>query len=767
MPRSSSVAVISSFVPRQCGIATFANDLVTNLSNHVHDKPLRDNDDITIAAMNDEDGDYLYGPNVGFEIRQHQRTDYRNAADFLNTGDFDVVNLQHEYGLFGGPDGTHVVELLERLKKPVVSTFHTVLSEPSEGQRKTLAAIAEASTKVVVLAERAVKLCCEVYGMAPEKVTLVHHGTPDVEFHDPDDFKAKFLVKGRPVILTFGLLGPSKGIETMLDALAIVARKHPDVAYMILGATHPHIKRESGESYRVGLETRAVELGIERNIFFHNHYVTLPVLVEFLKSADLYVTPYRSKEQIVSGTLAFAVSCGKAIVSTPYWYAQEMLADGRGCLADFESAESLAENINHLLDDDVFRKDVQKKAYAHGRQMIWPEVAKRYDDVFKSAMDVYRPTAVETTPVEKPGLHMTLPEVKLDHLHRLSDDTGMLQHAVYATPNRNHGYCTDDNARALLVASMGYQLLRDKSVLPSLNCYLSFMHYAWNEERKRFRNFMSYDRRWLDEDGTDDCQARCVWALGYLISHPPDQQDLSLAIDLFNNVSQSVSRIESPRAQAMSLIGFHYYLRSYGDSRSIRSLMQKTADSVLNRFEEVQSPDWLWLEDVLSYANARIPQGLILAGRTLNDSRYMECGLNSLEWLIEMQIKEGHLSPIGNRGWWRRGQEKAQFDQQPIEAASLIGACKSAYKATDDPKWLNSMRMCFEWFIGRNDIEKPLVDFNSRGCGDGLGPDRINPNQGAESTLCWLLALLTMYEMAPPEPRPEKGRPKRNAPRSR
>ena len=753
------VSFVASFVPRQCGIATYTNDLITNLAAHVHKVPLADDDHIGIVALNDRDGEYQYGEQVHFEIRQHHRGDYRNAADFLNTNKTDVINLQHEYGLFGGADGRYVIELLERLKKPVVTTLHTVLSEPSEGQRLVLGKIGELSATVVVLAERAKWLLEDRYGVDAEKIRMIHHGTPDIEFHDPNEFKERFMVKNRPVLLTFGLLGPGKGIETMLDALAIVARRHPNVAYMILGATHPAVRRESGESYRLGLERRAVDLGIANNVFFHNHYVTLPVLVDFLKAADLYVTPYRSKEQIVSGTLAFAVACGKAVVSTPYWYAQELLGDGRGRLVDFDDPESMACGINELLDDDALRLDLQKKAYKFGRRMIWPAVAREYNDTYQKVLK----QAARWAPVEvgagKPTLQLSLPEVRLDHMFLLTDDTGMLQHAVYSTPDRNHGYCTDDNARALLAATMSYRLLSDATVLPYLERYLSFVVHAWNDELKRFRNFMSYDRRWLDQEGTEDSLARVIWALGYLTTHPPAEQDLSLAGELFHKAVDSTRSVAHPRAQALCIIGFSYYLRRFEGATQIRERMRAMADALFARYEQYRSDDWEWCDGHLTYNSGRMPQALLLAGQALGEQRFVDCGMRSLQWLLKIHTTpSGAISLVGNRGWWPKGGERAEFDQQPIDAAALVGACKSAYKVTGEQKWLAQMRLCFEWFLGRNILETPLVDFKTRGCCDGLNADGVNRNQGAESTLSWILSLLIMHEMHPGEPQDHDAR---------
>lgn len=751
--RKINVSYVSSYVPRQCGIATFAHDLASNFAQAVHGVALEDDAHVGIVAINDRDGEYQYGRQVQFELRQHHRSDYRNTADFLNTNNADVVNLQHEYGLFGGPDGAYVIDLLERLNKPVVTTLHTVLTEPTEGQRQTLSRIAELSAAMVVLAERAGVLLKETYGVEEAKIHLIHHGTPDVEFHDPNQFKERFMVKGRPVILTFGLLGPGKGIETMLEAIAMVVPRHPDVAYMVLGATHPAVRRESGESYRLGLERRTVDLGIAKNVFFHNHYVTLPVLVDFLKSADLYVTPYRSKEQIVSGTLAFAVASGKAVVSTPYWYAQEMLADGRGRLVEFDDPEGLAANISELLDDDALRLSMQKKAYKFGRRMIWSAVAKEYDKTYRQALKQSSRRPAAGAAQEKPTLRMSLPEIRLDHMYLMTDDTGILQHAVYSTPDRNHGYCTDDNSRALLVSAMSYRIVNDSTILPYLERYLSFLVHAWNDESKRFRNFMSYDRRWVDQEGTDDCLARAIWALGYLTTHPPAEQDLSLASELFHKAVDSTDEIHHPRAQALCLVGFSYYLRRYSGACRVRAQMESMAGALLARYEQYGSEEWHWCDERLTYNCARVPQALILAGHALDEARFTECGLTSLRWLLKgLTTVDGKISLVGNQGWWSKGGDKAQFDQQPIDAAALVGACKSAYKVTGQQAWLVHMRRCFEWFLGRNDLDAALADFKTRGCCDGLQADGVNRNQGAESTLCWLLSLLIMHEMHPGQP---------------
>lgn len=744
----SRIAMIASYVPRQCGIATFTNDLAGALALDVYHKPLENGKSVRVVAMNDRDAKYAYPSEVMVEIGQHHKEDYRTAAEVLNDSKIDVVCVQHEYGLFGGPEGEYLLEVLTRLRKPVVSTLHTVLSEPNPKQLEVLRHVCRRSSAVVVMAERARMLLEARYEVDPQKIRMIPHGVPDVPYTDTAPFKDRFGLTGRPTILTFGLLGPGKGIETMLDALTKVVSVHPDVAYIVLGVTHPAIRRETGELYRLSLERRAVERGIENNVLFHNRYVSMDDLRDYLQAADVYVTPYPSKEQITSGTLAYAVASGRAVVSTPYWHAQELLANGRGRLVDFGNANEFAAAICDFLANTGKREATRQAAWEFGRRMIWPRVAAEFADTFEKARTSFAAEASTLVPQRKVLLRMTLPNAHLDHLRTLTDGTGVLQHAVYATPDRRHGYCVDDNARALVVASMAWTLFQDETVLPFLNVYLSFLHFAYMEDIGRFHNYMSYDRRWLDQDGSEDCQGRALWALGYAASHPPNEPTGRVATDLFRGGVAQVDHHRSPRAWAFSILGLHYYLRQFGDDDAVRRRMEKLADRLHNRFVAHATHEWPWLEEIVAYDNARVPQALIIAGVNLGRQDLVERGLQVLQWLLDVQTAtEGHLSVIGSNGWFRRNGRRAKYDQQPLEAAALIGACKAAYRASDDTRWLAEMRRCFEWFLGRNDAGLPMIDFKTRGCRDGLEATGVNDNQGAESTLSWLLALLIMHEM--------------------
>ncbi|MCX7857110.1 MAG: glycosyltransferase family 4 protein [Deltaproteobacteria bacterium] len=740
------IAFISTYVPRQCGIATFTNDLLTAVKN---EDP---STECWAIAMNDLSGGYIYPEEVHFEINQNMLSDYRLAADFLNVNRIELVCLQHEYGIFGGLDGSYILELLTQLRMPVVSTFHTVLMNPSPTQYSTLKRIAHMSDRIVVMSNKATDILISVYGVPKEKIVLIPHGIPDVPFVDPNYYKDQFGVEGKKVILTFGLLSPGKGIENMIEALPLIVKEHPDVVYIILGATHPHVKREYGESYRLSLQRRARELGVDDKIIFFNRYVTLTELCEFLGAADIYVTPYLNQEQIVSGTLAYALGSGKAVVSTPYWYAEEMLQDGRGKLVPFRDPQALAREIVYLLSNEVERHIMRKKAYTFSREMVWKEVARRYLKLFSEVKlereNKPRNIFVAKMMKEKPD---ELPTPKLTHLIRLTDNVGIIQHAKYIVPDRFHGYCTDDNARALIAAllAIDFDIKEDPELLTNLACtYISFLHYAFNKENGRFRNFMGYDRKWLEEIGSEDSHGRAVWSLGEAIYLCKNLELREAIIELFRLSLPPVQEFTSPRAWAYALTGIHYYLNVFVGDTEVKRIRDFLALKLYNLYTVNATPDWPWIEETVTYANGRISQALIFSGHDMKKTDLIYAGLESLGWLVSIQIdKKGHFVPIGSNGWYKKGKEKARFDQQPLEAQELIEALKSAYLVTADERWIEYAERCLEWFLGRNDLDVPLYDYKSGGCYDGLQSTGPNKNQGAESTLAWLLSLFRIYEL--------------------
>ncbi len=740
-----SLAVIGNYLPRRCGIATFTTDLCDALAGCIGSRA-----DLLAMAMNDIPAGYRYPKRVRFEVRENVQSDYLMAADFLNISQVDAVILQHEYGIFGGAAGAYVLPLIGALRMPVITTLHTVLDEPSKEQYTVMKELARLSERLVVLNPRGMKMLTDIYGVPAGKIAHIPHGIPDLPFVTSNEYKELLKIEGRKVILTFGLLGPGKGIEEVLKAMPAVVKKHPDALYIILGATHPHVRRESGEEYRQGLQRLAGELGVQENVMFHNRFVTLEELCNYICATDVYAIPYPTVDRVVSGSLAYAMAAGKAIVSTPYWYAQDMLAEGRGCLVPFCDPGALADNISYLLDNEEQRHDLEKKVYKFSRKMIWKEVAKNYLEV---AEQVIAERAEQPRPLfifsERVKGSAELPDTDLQHLRNMTDDTGMLQHAIFATPDRSHGYCVDDNARALIATLLYWKLRKDNSMIPLMHTYLSFIADSFNRELKCFRNFMSYDRRWLEDAGSIDSQARAIWALGVAVSKGPNDSIRSVAARLFSEALPGVRDFTSPRALAFTIVGLHAYLERFGGDADVRRLRAALAYRLYKQFEQNAAEDWPWCEDNITYANGRLPQALLLSGQWIPEPKMVAFGLRSLEWLLHIQTaSDGHLSIIGNKGWYvRGGQQPARFDQQPIEVMGLVDACVEAYRITREKKWIEAARRCLEWFLGKNDLQIPLYDFKTGGCCDGLTPKGPNRHQGAESTLAWLISLLTVHHL--------------------
>jgi glycosyltransferase involved in cell wall biosynthesis len=749
--RPVKVSFISTYLPRKCGIATFTGDLLTNMQQLFGSRESdTEQSNFEVIALNSPNDNLTYGKEVTFHIREQHRSDYQRAADFINHSPVDAVSVQHEYGIYGGEDGNYISYLLDGLKKPVITTLHTVLENPSPGQRQTLLRICNQSVSVVVMAQAAVDILTRIYKIPEEKILLIPHGSPDVPFLDSSYYKDQFQAEGKKLLLTFGLLSPSKGLEYSIAAMEKVVKVHPDALYIILGATHPEVKRLHGEEYRHSLEKMVRDMGLEKNVTFYNQYVEIERLVQFLVATDIYITPYLGRDQITSGTLAYALACGKAIVSTPYIYAEELLAEERGRLVPFRDSNAMADSLIEILSDEALRNRMRKASYQYGRQMIWKEVARSYAVAFEEARFRYSEMFAQTQQQADVTEHSILPEVNLNHLRALTDDTGLLQHSVFAFPDRKHGYCTDDNARALIVAVMNWRLFKDDRINPLMRRYLSFLFHALNEDNGRMRNFMSYERHWLEEAGSEDSHGRAAWALGYTIAHPQNDAVLGLATRLFKDIIDKPVEFTSLRAWAFSAIGAQYYLRRFGGDARVRQIMADLGEKIFTLFQENATDEWYWCEDILAYDNARLPQALLVVGNYRNDAEMFETGLKSLRWLIDVQTSPegGHLSLIGNNGWYKRDGEKALYDQQPVDAAGLVDACYQAFVLTGDQTWLKSMEWAFNWFFGSNDIRQALYDFHSGGCYDGLQPLGVNYNQGAESAASLLLALERVHLVA-------------------
>jgi glycosyltransferase involved in cell wall biosynthesis len=731
------VAVIGNYLPRQCGIATFTTHLCEAMA-------AERGDDVCFAVpVNDRPAGYAYPPRVRFEIGEHDLSSYRRAADFLNISNVDVVCLQHEYGIFGGPYGSHILALLEELRMPVVTTLHTVLERPDPGQRRVLEAIADRSDRVVVMSRRAIEFLENIYGVPRSKIELIPHGIPDVPFVDPNFYKDQFGVQGKTVLLTFGLLSRNKGIEYVIDALPAVLERVPNLVYVVLGATHPHVRQVDGEAYRLSLERRARDRQVERHVIFQNRFVSQEELIEFIGAADIHITPYLNREQIVSGTLAYTVGAGKAVVSTPYWYAEEILDEGRGVIVPFADATALAARLVELIEHEAERHAMRKRAYLYGRDMTWPVVARRYLELFACVREERavhpRPVFEARTLGHREG---ELPELTLDHLRAMTDDTGLLQHAIYTVPNYTEGYTTDDNARALVLMVL---LEASGQPDPLAARYLAFLWHAFNPLLRRFRNVLAYDRRWLEDAGAEDAHARAVSALGYVLGRSALAGLRGPASRLFEQALAPLTSFTSPRAWAAALLGLHEYRRHYAGDRIAQQLEAELAERLLDLYRATASPEWPWFEPIVAYGNATLPHALLVAGDDLQRVDMMDTALAALEWLMEVQRPGGrHFVPVGSDGFYRRGGPRPRFDQQPIEAQTTVSACLEAYRLTGDAHWRDHAVCAFEWFLGRNDLGLPLYDAATGGCRDGLHADRVNQNQGAESTVAFLTALAEM-----------------------
>jgi glycosyltransferase involved in cell wall biosynthesis len=731
------VAIIGNHLPRRCGIATFTHDLHRAIATS------RPGLETCVVAMNDPGGTYDYPVAVRCQIHEEPIDGYVEGADFLNAARFDVVSLQHEYGIFGGEAGGHIVELLERLTMPVVTTLHTVLPAPTPAQRSVMSNVIATSTKIIVMAEKGRELLQSVHDVPPQKIEVIPHGIPDFPFLEAHHAKAKLGFSGKTVILTFGLLSPSKGIETVIDAMPGIVESCPNAVYVVLGATHPNLIRRQGEAYREGLVARVRELGMEDHVAFFNQFVDQATLLDFISMCDVYATPYLNEAQMTSGTLAYSFGLGKAVVSTPYWHARELLDDGRGILVPFGDAKAIGAEIAALLTNDVRRHAMRKRAYAASRSMTWAQTAKRYLATFELSRGTSRIS--DRAPAAQGdfwGEGSAFPELRTGHFLSMCDSTGLLQHAVHAIPDRAHGYCVDDNARALLVSSALSTFTEARLSDPMTTRFAAFIQHAWNPDTQRFRNFMSYDRRWLEPQGSEDSHGRTLWALGECARSDTDPSRRRWAAALFKTAVAAAEHFRSPRAWAFTLLGLDAYCAVVAGDLTARRIRELFADRLVSAFEATEAKDWPWFEDVLAYDNARLPQALLLTGAALKRPQLVKIGLTSLRWLMALQTTpEGYFRPVGTDSFGVARKAPQAFDQQPVEAAAAISACLAAWRVNDSAEWTAGAMRAFDWFLGGNDLQTSLVDPDTGGCLDGLHPDRPNENRGAESAVSYLLGL--------------------------
>ncbi len=742
MTQLSRIAFIGNSLPRRCGIATFTTNLQQAISTSCAGV------ETAIVAMTDHGHAYDYPSVVRLQVNDTRIEDYAHAADILNASQFEAVSLQHEFGIFGGEAGAHIMALLSRLNMPIVVTLHTVLSAPSLAQRGVLDRIIEASSKVIVMAEKGRELLRSVYRVPAEKIEVIPHGIPDFPFVEPDKAKAKFGYSGRAVILTFGLLSPNKGVEVMINAMPTILKSRADAMYVVLGSTHPNLVRTQGEAYRKSLVARARELGVEDHVVFLDQFVDQATLLDFISMSDVYVTPYLNESQMTSGTLAYSFGLGKAVVSTPYWHARELLGGGRGILVPFGDSATLGSEIAHLLTDDARRQAMRERAYASSRSMTWERTAERYLTAFENARRGHGLRVIARQDQSAPSRAQAPPEMQIGHFLSMCDDTGLFQHAVHSVPDRSHGYCVDDNARALVLAC-ALNNPGEHRLSEALTARLAaFVQHAWNPDKRRFRNFMSFDRRWLEDKGSEDSHGRTLWALGECSRSDATPSRRRWAAGLFAEALPAVESFHSPRAWAFTLLGLDAYCAAVPEDFLAERVRILVAEKLISIMPLVETEDWVWFEDGLAYDNARLPQSLIVTGISTGISAYVEAGLRSLRWLMTVQTApEGYFRPIGTETFGNKRTPPQAFDQQPLEAAATISACLAALRADGNAEWRADAARAFEWFLGSNDLSLPLVDLETGSCRDGLHPDRPNENRGAESVLSYLLGLAEIRQL--------------------
>ena len=733
------IAFIGTYPPRKCGIGIFTNSLVKAVVGNTENQKISKK--AMVVAITDAPNCYSYPDEVKKIIQEDNLPDYIDAAKFINYSDAKVCVLEHEFGIFGGTEGAYILPLLHHLEIPVIVTFHTVLKNPSSTQKTVVQEIGKEVARIVVMSKRAVNFLINIYNIPKEKIVIIEHGVPEYVHITREKAKEKHGLSNLKILFTFGLLSRNKGIETVIKALPRVVEKYPDLLYIVLGATHPNVLKYSGDEYRYELQRKVKSYGLEKNVYFDNEFATEKELMEYLQTCDIYISPYINEAQITSGTLSYAIGAGCAVLATPYWHAQELLDNNRGRLFNFRDSEQLSDLLIELFDNPEQLSLIRKNAYEYGKKIRWPKIGKQYLNLAES---VYK-NCGKKEKLDKQSIDIQLiPPFSLEHVIRLTDDTGIVQHAKYGIPNLKKGYCVDDNSRALLMVVMAYRQNKNQDTLKLIPVYLSFIDYM-QQGNGDFRNFLSFNRQFLDEYGSEDSFGRTIWALGYLLRFSPNDSFKQMGKDIFLKSVQHFSTLKTIRGAADTIIGIYNYLKSTPNDEGMINEMNKLVNIITQAYKEQSAEDWKWFEPVMTYDNAIIPLSLFSAFEITGDNEVFRIAKKSAKFLESKTTKNEFFVPIGNKGWFKKGGEISEYDQQPIDVMAMVLLYYQLFYITKEQKYMDKMFNCYLWFHGKNSLRLPLYDHETKGCCDGLEKQGINLNQGAESTLSyWISHLIVL-----------------------
>lgn len=732
-------AYISTYPPRQCGIGTFTENLYRSM---IGSDPLEANNKRSfIVALKDTDEELNYPEEVRFTIRQDFQEDYLSAAKYINMSGAECCILQHEFGIFGGTDGVYILPLLNQLKIPLVVTLHTVLQTPSYSQKEIMQRICKMANQVVVMSKKAIEMLIGIYEVPESKIALVEHGVPEYKYVR-EEAKKEFRFNEKKILLTFGFVSRNKGIEIAIKAMSEVVKKHPDVLYIILGKTHPAVMRHLGEEYRLYLTQLIEDLQLEENVVLLNEFTTQKELFKYLYASDIYITPYLNEQQVTSGTLTYALGAGLPVVSTPYWHAAELLNDSRGVLFDFGNTGELSRILIDLLDNPDKRMEIQRKALEYGKNISWSKIGAIYNDVVKTVVE-------KDSKSEKKGLIpfdiSLLPAYSIEHVNRLTDDFGIIQHGYFGIPNLKEGYCLDDNARALLTALIAYKVKKDTTALRLCSTYLSYIHYMQNDDG-RFRNLVSFNRQFLEGVGSEDSFGRAIWALGYMMSNSPTDYYYKSSSHMFFKAIPHSEKLKSIRSIANTIIGISYYLRSHMSDDIMIERLKKLTKVLMKEYQLNSHDNWNWYEELLAYDNAILPLAMLHAAEILNEKKIKHIAFESMHFLTKHTMGNGYLSIIGNQEWYNKKGNRSSFAQQPVDAMGMVLMFRQAYNISNNMEYLSKLFRSFEWFLGENDLRMSLFNHETHGCFDGLESYGVNQNQGAESILAYLISYLNVLK---------------------